>query len=418
MGALTEGQLELEVARGVYDRDELIRAVLPWQMTDAGVIRANAIVRSVKIPAWKGGRLPVLYTESKRFVKMSHWHIFVNDLGIWVLQQAQAFPRPEILDYWCRVFLHRGHRGLDASKHTEEHALKLDKDGRRLNNEWELRFPSRANTMTLHYDTHDAEQILLAGPRQARNMYNHERVGSYINKGGHSACHLESSMMKRWQIKEIVGFLKYHDPNLFRFAPVCHKNEYVRPPSDYRKLKNPTPGPLSCHQLKLLEETYARTDVHQQMHELLHGSELSLADLSRPGDAMFSRVLQSPKRTFEAVARGSGGRPWEEGSSVIKFKSDKNEPARYGLILNVFSHICYRHTKAPSFVFLELHTLQWERGPFLDRVKLPVGVDRPGFRGDRMVFYEEVQRWKTICLLPAVAADLEAGFSHNAVHIP
>ena len=69
-------------------------------------------------------------------------------------------------------------------------------------------------------------------------------------------------------------------------------------------------------------------------------------------------------------------------------------------------------------MFLELHTLQWERGPFLDRVKLPVGVDRPGFRGDRMVFYEEVQRWKTICLLPAVAADLEAGFSHNAVHIP
>ena len=88
------------------------------------------------------------------------------------------------------------------------------------------------------------------------------------------------------------------------------------------------------------------------------------------------------------------------------------------LILGAFSHVCYRHIKAPSFVFFEVHTLEWERGRFLDRVKLPVDVDSLGFQGDRMVFYEEVQRWKTICLLPAIPADIEAGFSHNAVHIP
>jgi hypothetical protein len=77
MGALTPKQLDLEVARGVYQREELSGRP-PWQMDPATVAAAQRLVRSLKVPGWKGGKLPKIYAaRGLRFVKMDHWRKYI-----------------------------------------------------------------------------------------------------------------------------------------------------------------------------------------------------------------------------------------------------------------------------------------------------------------------------------------------------
>ena len=127
-----------------------------------------------------------------------------GDRGTWVLLKSGAFAEhPEIREFWCKLFRLNGRHCLEKPCQTTEELDRLQAVADELHCEREYRFPTRAMNMSCHYDTHDPLAYKLAGNRQGRNMFSHERIGSNINKGAHHATQLEASMMERWKVKEL-----------------------------------------------------------------------------------------------------------------------------------------------------------------------------------------------------------------------
>jgi hypothetical protein len=171
MGHLTPKQLELEVKRGVYDREELVSGP-PWKMDVDTQTAAQRIVRSIKIPGWKGGKLPKVYAQrGLRFVKMDQWKQLVcGDVGIYTLCMADAFSsQPAILTHWCKVFFHNGRKGLEKLQSTLQELNLFQARSDSLHAEHEYRFPLRSLTSARHYDTHDPLSFKLAGNRKVIN---------------------------------------------------------------------------------------------------------------------------------------------------------------------------------------------------------------------------------------------------------
>jgi hypothetical protein len=73
MGKLSPKQLELEVKRSVYNRQALV-AGPPWQMSVEEVKAAQRTIRTIRVPGWKGGKLPKIYAKKGLgYVKMDQW---------------------------------------------------------------------------------------------------------------------------------------------------------------------------------------------------------------------------------------------------------------------------------------------------------------------------------------------------------
>jgi hypothetical protein len=168
LGKLSPKQLELEVTRAVYTREQLVNGP-PWKMNAETQTAAQRIVRAMKIPGWKGGKMPKLYAErGLRFIKMDQWKQYVcGDVGIYTLCKAEAFSdQPAILDYWCKLFFHNGRRGLEKMESTFEELTLFQARTDQLHAEHELRFPLRSLSSARHYDTHDPLFFKLAGNRK------------------------------------------------------------------------------------------------------------------------------------------------------------------------------------------------------------------------------------------------------------
>ena len=82
-------------------------------------------------------------------------------------------------------------------------------------------------------------------------------------------------------------------------------------------------------------------------------------------------------------------------------------------ITDIFNHRPLLHADCPLFCVFQIHVLEWERGEFLDRVKLPANVLQPGAE---YVFADHATR-NTCLLMPIVGADITAGYTHNVLHI-
>ena len=145
-------------------------------------------------------------------------------------------------------------------------------------------------------------------------MFSHERAGAVVNKAGnHAVRGVEISMVQRFLIKELVSFLKFHDPTIFKFAPESDKDTYVTPDPNRRLLRRCKPCRLDDQDMALLQELYDQADVDRSMVDVVNAAlEIDptvMLHIVRDKWLDSSECLDTPKRCYKTLVSGQSYAP-------------------------------------------------------------------------------------------------------------
>jgi hypothetical protein len=248
-------------------------------------------------------------------------------------------------------------------------------------------------------------------------MFSHERMGAVVNKGGnHAVRGVEASMVQRFLIKELLSFLKFHDPTIFEFSPESHKDMYLPPNPDQRSLRRVVQSQFSDEDAILLQELYNQMDLDRKMMEAVDtaraAGENVMRDIVRDRWVDVAKCLDTCKRCYKTLSDVRSYAPWEKADSVVVYVSPDCSSIHYGIVVGIYRHRPFAHTLSPSFELFKVRSLEWETGEYLDRVKIPGDIYEA--RGHRFILFDQVLP-VTACLMPAQASDVTLGFSHNVI---
>ena len=99
---------------------------------------------------------------------------------------------------------------------------------------------------------------------------------------------------------------------------------------------------------------------------------------------------------------------------MVFFSSPTDANDHCGIITAVYRHRVFSHAMSSQFDLLKVRTLAWERGEYLDRVRIPDDIREAD--GDEFILWDQVLN-STVCLMPAIESDLALAFTHNALHL-
>ena len=248
-------------------------------------------------------------------------------------------------------------------------------------------------------------------------MFSHEREGANINKNGnHAVRSVEVSMTQRVLLRELLSFVKIHDPGIFQLAPESIRDKYERQDFKRRTLKKRVRDfVLADAEVVQIEALYAGvatdTTVMATVQAARRDDPLLPVQLLRDRHAVEGECLQTRKRCYKTI---SVARRRFDATCMVYYKRAGGN--HYGVITKVYVHRPFCHPVTPTFELLKVRCLVCEEGEFLDRVVVPDIVDDVEL--GEFIFFAQVA-YATVCLMPAIGEDISKfkGFTHNAIHI-